>query len=109
VERPWVNRFSPKIRKAILLTKLNGHHRRQHQQVLGTVMFLLGFTWGDKYLDPKNRLLRRHLDVAVDAIVENAGNNNSSERPKSLLQLLSQAEENYAGATSSRTSSVCSS
>eukprot|EP00527_Entomoneis_sp_CCMP2396_P002767 CAMPEP_0198146226 /NCGR_PEP_ID=MMETSP1443-20131203/28234_1 /TAXON_ID=186043 /ORGANISM="Entomoneis sp., Strain CCMP2396" /LENGTH=511 /DNA_ID=CAMNT_0043810113 /DNA_START=156 /DNA_END=1691 /DNA_ORIENTATION=+ len=77
--------------------------------VLGTVMFLLGFTWGDKYLDPKNRLLRRHLDVAVDAIVENARNNNSSERPKSLLQLLSQAEENYAGATSSRTSSVSSS
>jgi cytochrome P450 len=76
--------------------------------VLGTVTFLSGTFWVDKYLNPRNTVLRRHLDGAVDAIVENARNNNSSERPKSLLQFLLQAEENHTDATSSRTSSVSS-
>jgi cytochrome P450 len=74
--------------------------------VLGTVIFLTGSTWADKYLNPTTRLLRRHLDDAVDAIVENARKNNYSERPKSLLQLLLQAEENNdaAGAAASSSS-----
>jgi cytochrome P450 len=56
--------------------------------VLGTAIFFLGYVWVDKYLNPRTRLLRRHLHGAVDAIIENARNNNSSERPKSLLQIV---------------------
>jgi cytochrome P450 len=81
-----------------LITALSETFKRS---VLGTVSFLLGAVWVDKYLNPRTREARRQLDGAVDAIVENARNNKSSERPKSLLQLLLQAEENYTGATSS--------
>jgi cytochrome P450 len=76
--------------------------------VLGTVIFLSKSAWADKYLNPRTRVLRKHLDEAVDAIVENARKNNSSERPKSLLQLLLQAEENNSDSSDStrKTSSV---
>ena len=81
-----------------LLTALSETFKRS---IVGTVSFLLGSFWVDKYLNPRTREVRRQLDGAVDSIIENARNNNSSERPKSLLQLLLQAEEIYAGATSS--------